>query len=110
MGATSATVLMVTSLSRSIGNTIIVVILWLVLTINNDKYVYLCKCWHICLLKYCMKEDANVIREGFVVNEMSARVVPLLVNEHTERIEGKDLVATDKEDIKIEGNVLLTAE
>ena len=54
---------------RDVENAINIIILWLVLKINNDKYVYLCKCWHSCILKYCMKEDPNVIREGFVIIE-----------------------------------------
>lgn len=110
--APSATVLMITSLSRSVGNTIIVVILWLVLKINSTKYVYLCKCWHICLLKYCMKEDADVIREGFVENEeICQRVVPLLVSSvNNGRSEGNNLLVTDRVKAKIEGDVLLTAE
>ena len=31
---------------NAIENTINVMILWLALRMNNDKYVYLCKCWH----------------------------------------------------------------
>ena len=51
--------------ARTLENTINIVILWLILKVNNNKYVYLCKCWHSCILKYCMKEDPNIIREGF---------------------------------------------
>ena len=67
---------------RSIENVVNIVVLWLVLKINNDKYICLCKCWHKCILKNCMKEDPNMIREGFVVNGgdgISIKQVPLLL-------------------------------
>ena len=32
---------------------------------NIDKYICFCRCIHSCVLRYCMKEDPNMIREGF---------------------------------------------
>ena len=40
---------------RSIENMINVVILWLILRINYNKYIKLCKCCHICIGKCCFK-------------------------------------------------------
>ena len=59
-----------------------------------------------------MKEDADVIREGFVENEeICQRVVPLLVSSvNNGRSEGNHLLVTDRVKAKIEGDVLLTAE
>ena len=38
---------------RSFENLTNIIILWLALKVNNDKYVYLCKCWHLCILNCC---------------------------------------------------------
>ena len=105
--------------SRAIDNTITITVLWLLLRVNNDKYVRVCKCWHICILKNCMKQNPNIIREGFVVindnrNTMSVNQVPLLLNG---KLEGRDLIVTNNNDNsadcvvkKVEGhNVLITA-
>ena len=93
--------------ARSVENLINIIILWLVLKINNDKYVYLCKCWHSFILKYCMKEDPNNIREGFVVDEDETREMF-----DKNKVEGKNLIVTERnnsEKNKVEGHyVLLT--
>ena len=97
---------------RAIASSVNIILLWLVLRINNDKYICLCKCVHSCVLKNCMREDPNIIREGFAdVNEMSN----LFSND--ERIEGHDLVVTNRDDIHdvqsdnaiVGHNVVLTA-
>ena len=60
-------------------------ILWLVLKINNDKYIYLYECWHKCILKYCIKDDSNVIRKRFtsdyhgVIKAVNVNGISLLV-------------------------------
>ena len=87
-------------------------ILWLVLKINNSKYVCLCKCWHRCILKYCMKEDPNIIREGFTIDEGNdvgnVNGIPLLVayrDEEVHRVEGHSIVITGSDDIVREYDV-----
>ena len=77
---------------RSVENAVNIIILWLVLKINSDKYVSLCKCWHVCLLRYCMKEDPNMIREGFGEKSLDER---LCLNASGDKIEGHDLYVTD---------------
>ena len=91
--------------TRSFDNMINVVIFWLVLKVNNAKYLHLCKCWHLCILKYCLKEDPNIIREGFVVNEHQERLLSVdglslqkvIVNQDDEcdKVEGFDLMVTN---------------
>ena len=53
--------LIVRWMARSVSSVVNIIILWLVLKINNEKYICLCKCLHTCVLKNCMKEDPNVI-------------------------------------------------
>ena len=97
---------------RAITNAINIVILWLALKLNNDKYIYLCKCWHKCILKYCMKEDPDIMREGFVINDKERMLV---VNELSmQDVEGPNLIVTNSEQSKdcvSEGpNVVMTIE
>ena len=95
--------------SRSIENAINIAILWLPLKVNNEKYICLCKCWHKCILKFCMKEDPNMIREGFVVNDNEHGL--LNVNDHfneqkdDEYVEGPGLVVADQQHVKVRSNV-----
>ena len=89
---------------RSVENVTNIIILWLVLKVNNGKYVSLCKCWHSCILEYCMKEDPDIIREGFVVNDTNEKM--LLVGNNSDRsllqrelnekygVEGNNLIVT----------------
>ena len=77
---------------RSIGNVITIGHLWLVLKINNSKYVYFCKCWHSCILRYCMKEDPNIIREGFIIEDKHE---PLLIGNCDNEVEGHDSMQTN---------------
>ena len=122
---------------RCIENVLNIVVLWLVLKVNNDRYVQICKCWHKCILKYCMKEDPNMIREGFSIDNgrsmdnprmtLSALLGPLLeakdsYDSEDDKIEGHDLIVTqendgmddnapmlERVDSKVEGhNVLMT--
>ena len=99
-------------MTRSVQLMINTVILWLVLKINNDRYVKICKCAHSCILKYCMKEDPNMIREGFVVeqheqnllqsNEISMMATGMKRDNDNGngRIEGHDLMVTHVEERK----------
>ena len=84
---------------RSVENTINVIILWLVLEVNSDKYVCLCKCCHSCILKNCMKEDPNMIGEGFE-NEPEPLEKKLfdINGQGGDRIEGHDLFVTDNDE------------
>ena len=84
---------------RSVGNVINIYILWLALKVNDRKYVYLCECWHKCILKCCMKEDPDIIREGFVVNDgvgitLTGYQEPLIHGDLNGRVEGHNLVVT----------------
>ena len=97
--------------ARSVENTINIVILWLVLTVNNDKYVRLCNCWHRFVLKYCMKEDPSIIREGFVVDDNARMLVinqePAIVNNEDNHVRHCDVIGIKH--YKVEGrNLLLT--
>ncbi len=101
---------------RTIENVFNVIILWLLIKINNDKYVFLCKCWHICILRYCIKDKSNVYGEGFEDEIDDEKVISmqkpkLSFNKSEDKIEGHDLMVTDN-DIKnkyFEGrDVLLT--
>ena len=80
--------LIVHYLCRAVGNTVSILILWLVLSINNDKYICLCKCVHSCTSKYCFREDANMIREGFVNEDRHYKI--------SDKIEGINLVVTKR--------------
>eukprot|EP01084_Bolivina_argentea_P011076 20701_1 len=42
---------------RALETTTNVLVLWLVLRINHRKYVYLCKCCHICAAKHMLKNS-----------------------------------------------------
>eukprot|EP01084_Bolivina_argentea_P250665 420092_1 len=76
---------------RAVENTINIVILWLVLKFNNNKYICVCKCCHLCILRYCMKEDPNIIREGFIINENYS------VSENEQKLySGHDLLVTNE--------------
>ena len=93
---------------RAIENVFNVIILWLVIRINNDKYLFLCKCWHICILRYCMKEDPYIIDEGFEpgMNESRIRLVSSKISankqEDENEVEGRDLIVTDNHDMNTE--------
>ena len=79
---------------RAVENLINIIILWLVLKVNNDKYVCLCKCWHKCILRYCMREDPNIIREGFcIMNNEQGNDIPLMTGLNG-KVEGHDLIIT----------------
>ena len=78
---------------RSVEVWIINIVLWLVLKVNNDKYICLCKCWHLCMLKYCMKEDPNIIREGFVVEEKEQILMSTVNEVPFMSITGRDVTA-----------------
>ena len=89
--------------ARSVENVINIVIFWLVLKVNNDKYVCLCKCWHSCILKYCMKEDPIIIREGFVMNNSNQHGLLSITGNETDsnmyffehgKVEGHNLMVT----------------
>lgn len=75
--------------ARATVNSITIFILWLVLKVNNDRYVCLCKCWHICVLKYCMKEDGRIIHQGFAEEGNNERLLSVTASEKTE---GHDLM------------------
>ena len=81
--------------ARAIENTINVIVLWLVLKINNEKYVKVCKCWHSCILKYCMKEDPDVIREGFGSHDKQSILIPIGSEDSNKLFEGPHFVATE---------------
>eukprot|EP01084_Bolivina_argentea_P003010 5621_1 len=82
--------------ARSIENLINIVILWLVLQINNEKYVKVCGCWHECILKYCMKQDPDMIREGFISNEKQRSLMSINISD---KIEGHHLIITNQNDM-----------
>ena len=45
--------------SRAIENAMNIVILWLVLKGNNNRYIYLCKCCHQCILRFCKERGSK---------------------------------------------------
>ena len=112
---------------RAVENVVNIFILWLVLKVNNHRYIWLCKCWHKCILRFCMKEDPDIIREGFVVDDKEQSLITgiddmamLIINDSRnddvapDAMEGHSLIVTDflvaKADYKVEGHdLLLTA-
>ena len=92
--------LIITFTIRAIENMINIVILWLILRVNNNKYICLCKCWHKCILKYCMKEDPNSMNEGFIINErrISRSSITESMIGSNYKIEGHDLIVTNNRD------------
>ena len=84
--------LILTFTSRALDNTITIIILWLVLTTNNSKYEHICKFWHVCILKYCMKEDPDIFYEGFIEDDndrQTESVVPLMLTRCSSVIESE---------------------
>eukprot|EP01084_Bolivina_argentea_P092909 167128_1 len=95
---------------RAIENAINIIILWLVFKINHHSYLCLCKCCHLCILKYCMKADPSIMQEGFIKRNIHHTPTSLLSD--NDKIEGHDLIVTHRNVNafkKVEGhNVLIT--
>eukprot|EP01084_Bolivina_argentea_P031101 57580_1 len=83
---------------RTVENTINIVILWLVLKVNNAKYVKLCKCWHVCITERCLKQNPDMIGEGFdekTGNENHNTLQDLLLMvKHKSIVEGHNVMDT----------------
>ena len=53
--------------TQTLECTVNVIVSWLVLRINYDKYIYLCKSCHICMIRCCFK-DMNINMKKSVDN------------------------------------------
>ena len=51
---------------RSAGICMNVLVLWLVLNINYDKYICICKCCHLCVAKCCVKNNTNPLQNPYL--------------------------------------------
>ena len=70
------------------------------------------------ILKYCMKENANIIREGFIIDQNRRTLVSSILEDYEQsvgKIEGNHLVVTARDNEgnhdKIEGpNLMITKQ
>ena len=51
---------------RELEVTMNVIVLWLVLNINYDKYIRFCKCCHLCVSKCCIKNNQNPLQNPYL--------------------------------------------